>query len=59
MAAAVPGTPELTAADAGAWLDGFMPNAIRQGDIAGAVVFLAVALLASFFLGRTATRDAE
>ena len=38
MAAAVPGTPELTAADAGAWLDGFMPNAIRQGDIAGAVV---------------------
>lgn len=38
MAAAVPGTPELTAADAGAWLDGFMPNAIKQADIAGAVV---------------------
>jgi CubicO group peptidase (beta-lactamase class C family) len=31
-------TPALTAADAGAWLDGFMPNALEQGDIAGAVV---------------------
>lgn len=38
MAAAVPATPELTAADAGAWLDGFLPNAIKQADIAGAVV---------------------
>ena len=28
----------LTAEDAGAWLDGFMPNALRQADIAGAVV---------------------
>ncbi len=31
-------TPQLTYADLGAWLDGFMPNAIKQGDIAGAVV---------------------
>ncbi len=30
--------PQLTAADVGAWLDGFMPNAIKQADIAGAVV---------------------
>jgi CubicO group peptidase (beta-lactamase class C family) len=30
--------PQLTYADVGAWLDGFMPNAIKQGDIAGAVV---------------------
>jgi CubicO group peptidase (beta-lactamase class C family) len=30
--------PQLTSADVGAWLDGFMPNAIKQGDIAGAVV---------------------
>ena len=28
----------LTNADVDAWLDGFMPNALRQGDIAGAVV---------------------
>jgi CubicO group peptidase (beta-lactamase class C family) len=30
--------PALTAADVGAWLDGFMPNSLRQFDIAGAVV---------------------
>ena len=30
--------PQLTAADAGAWLYGFMPNALKQADIAGAVV---------------------
>ncbi len=30
--------PELTKIDADAWLDGFMPYALRQGDIAGAVV---------------------
>jgi CubicO group peptidase (beta-lactamase class C family) len=32
------GAPQLTAADAGAWLDGFLPNALKQADIAGAVV---------------------
>jgi len=32
------GTPALTAADATTWLDGFMPYAIRRGNIAGAVV---------------------
>ncbi|HEX9207249.1 MAG TPA: serine hydrolase domain-containing protein [Steroidobacteraceae bacterium] len=31
-------SPQLTPADAGAWLDGFMPNALKQADIAGAVV---------------------
>jgi CubicO group peptidase (beta-lactamase class C family) len=31
-------TPELTAVDVNAWLDGYMPNALRTGDIAGAVV---------------------
>jgi len=30
--------PGMTAADVGAWLDGFMPNALKQADIAGAVV---------------------
>ena len=30
--------PALTAEDLGPWLDGFMPYALRQGDIAGAVV---------------------
>lgn len=30
--------PALTKADVDTWLDGFMPNALRQGDIAGAVV---------------------
>jgi CubicO group peptidase (beta-lactamase class C family) len=33
-----PGTPELTAEDVNAWLDGFMPYALGEGDIAGAVV---------------------
>ena len=28
----------LTAADVGAWLDGFIPEALLQGDVAGAVV---------------------
>jgi CubicO group peptidase (beta-lactamase class C family) len=36
--AAPAGTPALTAADATTWLDGFMPYAIRRGNIAGAVV---------------------
>ncbi len=31
---------ELTKADADAWLDGFMPYALAQGDIAGAVVVI-------------------
>jgi CubicO group peptidase (beta-lactamase class C family) len=39
-AVAASSTPALTAADAGAWLDGFMPNAIKQGDVAGAVVVI-------------------
>src|SRR5688572_10387954 len=30
--------PELTSADVNAWLDGFMPYALAQADIAGAVV---------------------
>src|SRR5580704_11725419 len=30
--------PVLTAADVNAWLDGYLPNALRTGDIAGAVV---------------------
>ncbi|HXQ17304.1 MAG TPA: serine hydrolase domain-containing protein [Caulobacteraceae bacterium] len=30
--------PALTAEDVGAWLDGFVPYALRQGDVAGAVV---------------------
>ena len=37
-ASAASQVPQLTYADLGAWLDGFMPNAIKQGDIAGAVV---------------------
>ena len=32
---------ELTAADANAWLDGYVPYALATGDIAGAAVFLA------------------
>ena len=32
------GAVPLTAADVNAWLDGFMPYALRSGDIAGAVV---------------------
>lgn len=31
-------TPTLTQVDVEAWLDGFMPYALRQGDVAGAVV---------------------
>jgi hypothetical protein len=30
------GTPQLTAQDVNAWLDGFMPYALGEGDIAGA-----------------------
>jgi len=33
-----PGGVELTAQDLNVWLDGFMPNALRSADIAGAVV---------------------
>jgi CubicO group peptidase (beta-lactamase class C family) len=33
-----PAVPELTATDVNAWLDGYMPNALRTGDIAGAVI---------------------
>ncbi|KRA53771.1 serine hydrolase [Pseudoxanthomonas sp. Root65] len=36
--AAPAGTPALTRDDVGAWLDGFMPYALANGDIAGAVV---------------------
>lgn len=36
--AAESGTPQLTAQDVNAWLDGFMPYALGEGDIAGAVV---------------------
>ena len=32
------GAPQLTAQDVNAWLDGFMPYALGEGDIAGAVV---------------------
>src|ERR1700729_2565236 len=32
--------PELTAVDADAWLDGYLPYALAQGDIAGAVVVI-------------------
>jgi CubicO group peptidase (beta-lactamase class C family) len=32
------GVPELTRADAEAWLDGYLPYALDNGDIAGAVV---------------------
>ena len=39
-AAAATPAPPLTSADVGAWLDGFMPNALKQGDIAGAVVIV-------------------
>src|SRR5580704_9391043 len=31
-------THALTAADVNAWLDGFLPNALNAGDLAGAVV---------------------
>jgi CubicO group peptidase (beta-lactamase class C family)/uncharacterized Tic20 family protein len=33
-----PGTPQLVAQDVDAWLDGFMPYALAEADIAGAVV---------------------
>lgn len=33
-----PGGAPLSAADVNAWLDGFMPYALKTGDIAGAVV---------------------
>ena len=36
----VPASPQLTAQDADAWLDGFMPYALAEGDIAGAVVVI-------------------
>jgi CubicO group peptidase (beta-lactamase class C family) len=39
-AAPNPAAHELTQADADAWLDGFMPYALEQGDIAGAVVVI-------------------
>ena len=32
------GSPQLTAEDVNAWLDGFVPNALATGDMAGAVV---------------------
>ena len=32
------GAPQMTKADVEAWLDGFMPYALKRGDIAGAVV---------------------
>ena len=35
-----PGAPQLTAEDANAWLDGYMPYALKTGDIAGAVVVI-------------------
>ena len=40
-AAPVPGAGgrhDLTGADVGAWLDGYLPYALRSGDVAGAVV---------------------
>src|SRR5262245_36273723 len=36
--AVAPAGVELTSTDVNAWLDGFMPFALRNGDIAGAVV---------------------
>jgi len=38
VAAAPVGAPSLTSEDAQAWLDGFMPYALQNGDVAGAVV---------------------
>ncbi len=35
---ALPATPQLTPADLDAWLDGFIPYAIADGNVAGAVV---------------------
>lgn len=37
---AVPGKPQLTRADVDAWLDGYLPYALKRGDIAGAVVVI-------------------
>ncbi len=39
-AAALAAVPELTQADADAWLDGFMPFTLESNDIAGAVVVI-------------------
>lgn len=36
--AALADAPQLTAQDAGTWLDGFMPYALQRGEVAGAVV---------------------
>jgi CubicO group peptidase (beta-lactamase class C family) len=36
--AAESAAPQLTSADVGAWLDGFVPYAMGTGDIAGGVV---------------------
>jgi CubicO group peptidase (beta-lactamase class C family) len=36
--AAAAGVPQLTRTDVDAWLDGYMPYALRRGDVAGAVV---------------------
>jgi len=38
VTAAPAGTPQLSATDVDAWLDGYMPYAIAKGDIPGAVV---------------------
>ncbi len=35
-----PASPQLAPADLEAWLDGYMPYAIKTGDIAGAVVVI-------------------
>ena len=37
-AASAPAAPQLTATDVNAWLDGFMPTALSNADIVGAVV---------------------
>lgn len=39
-APAAPGTPQLTAEDVNAWLDGFIPYALATGDIAGGVIVI-------------------
>ena len=39
-AAVTASAPSLNKADVEAWLDGFVPNAIASGDIAGAVVVI-------------------
>lgn len=35
-----PGSPQLTPQDVNAWLDGYMPHALAEADIAGAVVVI-------------------